>query len=171
MFQKMSTPMKSTAIFSLVLMLGLSIAWAIEYYSGSVTIPRGKKGNSSISLIHDGGQDKVGFVVKKRTLEPYMDEQGVNEVTVTVDATVGWVDDDQGGHYQMNFTFGPSGAFFDPHPAQLKLFGKYHSDNNEVWLYDANGEALDGDRNSKVDHTIFYIDHFSSYTYDNYDEY
>ena len=167
----MSTPIRYTAMFGLVLMLGLSLAWAVEYYSDSMTISRGQKGNSSITVVKDGGQDKVEVTAKKYTLEPYMDEQGVDEVTVTVDATVGWVDDDQGGHYQMDFTFGPSGAFFDPKPLELTLKGKYHSDNTDVWLFDENGEALDGERKNKNDHTTFYIPHFSSYTYDEYDEY
>jgi hypothetical protein len=201
MFQKMFTPIRLTAILSLVLMLSFSVVWAankkknsytsssatsssttsestasdvstVTYYQDSVTVPRGKKGNASMTPIKDGGQDKVEVTSRKYTLEPYMDEQGINEVTLTVDVMVEQIERPDGSHfYQFDFVFGPSGAFFEPEPLELTLKGKYHSDDTEVWLYDENGEAVEGVRKNQVDHTTFDIPHFSSYTYDFYDEY
>ena len=48
--------------------------------------------------------------------------------------------------------------------------GRYVSTGVEIWLYDENGEALDG-RQEYVsdDQMVFYIPHFSSYSYDHYD--
>ena len=120
--------------------------------------------------INDGGQDKVEVTIRKHTLEPYMDTQGIDEVTVTVDVMAEQIERPDGSrYYQFDFVFGPSGAFFEPEPLELTLKGKYHSDDVEVWLYDENGEALEGVRNNQVDHTTLYIPHFSRYSYDIYD--
>ena len=73
-----------------------------------------------------------------------------------------------GTHYHLNFTFGPSGAYFAP-PLQLTIAGKYVKTGCHVWLYDENGEALEGKRYDSSNRITFEIPHFSSYYYDDYD--
>lgn len=171
MFQKMSPATQLTASLSLMLIIGISLVWASDYYSNSVVVPRGKKGNSSMTVVKNGGKDKVEVLIRKHTLEPYMDEMGVDEVEVTVDAVVDHVTGGAASYYAFDFTFGPAGAYFEPKLLELIFKGQYASERTEVWLYDENGEAVEGIRNDNADHTVFYIPHFSSYTYDNYDEY
>jgi hypothetical protein len=60
-------------------------------------------------------------------------------------------------------TFAPSGIFFEPN-ATLKLKGDYVNAN--LWLYDENGEALEGKHHKDKGFSIY---HFSSYYYDDYD--
>jgi hypothetical protein len=82
------------------------------------------------------------------------------------------VESDTGPYYQLDFVFGPSGTYFrENYPFKLTLKGKYIHTGTDVWLYDENGEALEGTRYEEEDKLVFDIPHFSSYSYDNYDEY
>ena len=83
--------------------------------------------------------------------------------TVTVTAEMFWLSDDS-----LLFVFGPSGAYFDP---LLELTLRREFVQGQSMLLDESGEATDC-RHEKQKHTkIFYIPHFSSYSYDLYDEY
>ena len=110
MFRKFYRHMRITAIFSLVLILAVSIAFATNYYGTSFVV---KKGNGSKTeyLVRDG-KNKIGVKVWSQALDIYMEEQNISSVKITVDLVEQWVETDTGGHYRLEFVFGPSGAFF-----------------------------------------------------------
>jgi hypothetical protein len=68
----------------------------------------------------------------------------------------------------MLFVFGPTGVFFEP-ALQLSITGGYVVD--DMMLVDESGESLEHTvkRNGQI--LTFHIPHFSSYYYDDYDEY
>ena len=166
MFSKFDTPMKFRAIFSLVLILAVSIAFAANYYGTSFVVKKGK-GHKTEYLVRDG-KDKIGVMVKSQSLDAYMEEQAISSVNITVDLVEQWVETDTGGHYRLEFTFGPSGAFFI-YPLELYLIGKYSSPDTSTLIYDENGEMIENWSQSSGQITTFYIPHFSSYSYDFYE--
>ena len=96
-----------------------------------------------------------------------MAQQGINEVEITADLSEEWVDTGNGdGYYRLNFTFGPSGAYFTPNELEVEFRGKYVASSIEVAMYDENGELLDSRRHGNADKVTFYVPHFSSYYYD-----
>ena len=99
-----------------------------------------------------------------------MEKEGTKEVTIAVKLREDLVKCKDGPTYHLDFYFGPSGAFFEP-SLELRIRGKYVETGCHVWLFDANGEEVEGTRNDKGNEIIFEIPHFSSYSYDFYDEY
>ena len=165
MFKKFNTPIKSAAILDLVLVFALSTVWAVQTYSASKVIRKGRWGWFKII-----GNWTVYSEVLSHSLDSYMDEQGVNKVKITADVIEELVELPDGSSFsRLDFTLGPSGAYFDP-PFELNIGGKYTDTGVEVGLYDENGEALEGVPSDWVEGRIkFYIPHFSSYYYDDYD--
>lgn len=168
MLKKMFTPVRFTAIFNFVLILGLSVAWAVEYYSGSRVY---RLGHRADYFVIKSGHDRVRARVRANALDGYLTEQGLNKVKITGDMTEELVECDDGTtRYHLNFTFGPTGAYFEENkPLKLRIRGKYVETGCHVWLYDENGEELEGTRNDAEDLIIFDIPHFSTYSYDDYD--
>ena len=111
MFTKFDRHMRITVIFSLVFILSMSIAFAANYYGTSFVVKKGK-GSKTEYLVRNG-KDKIGVKVWSQSLDAYMEEQGISSVKITVDLVEQWVETDTGGHYRLEFTFGPSGAFFN----------------------------------------------------------
>ena len=168
MFKQIPNPIRFTAIFGLLLTLALSEASAAMHYSGSMTI--GKGGGNWMQLVK--GKNKVWIMSYMGCLDPYMEEQGINEVTITADLEEEWVPaGGKEGYYRLTFTFGPAGAYFTPLELELQLGGRYVQSGADVKLYDANGEAIPYTVKGGGKHITYLISHFSSYYYDDYDEY
>ena len=163
---KRTFQLKSITILSLALVFALSVAWATtNYYSGSVVVQKGDTQDKVINLVQ--GSDKIKVQIQAQTLDDYMEEQGITEVTVTADCTTVWIDNGDGtGYYDMTFEFGPSSAYFQPNPFILMVKGEYVSSNTQFWLYDETGEAVEGTRNDSADMIKFEIPHFSCYSYE-----
>ena len=167
MATKFNTATKVTAVLSLVLFVAVSAAWAVDYYSNSQVIFYNAGG--WFHLVNSG-QDKIKVTIPGGVLNDYMDDQGVNEVEITADVEEQWIDTGGGnGYYQLTFVFGPSGAYFTPRELELELRGKYVSGDTTVELYDENGEVLEFTTNGNGSRITYYILHFSSYYYDDYD--
>ena len=75
-------PIKFTAILSLVLVFGLSAAWAIETYYAYKVI---KKGGTSDRLITiaESEEGSVNFRIPAGALDDYLDEQDKDKVKIT----------------------------------------------------------------------------------------
>ena len=140
MYSKFYRHMRITAIFSLVLILAVSIAFATNYYGTSFVVKKGK-GHKTEYLVRDG-EDKIGVMVWSQSLDAYMEEQDISSVNITADLVEQWVETDTGGHYCLEFTFGPHGAFFTE-PLELSLIGKYSSPDTLTLIYDENGEMME----------------------------
>lgn len=168
MFTKFDRHMKLTAIIGMVFVLALSVAWATtNYYSGSVVVQKGTTADKVINLIQ--GSDKIQVKIQAQTLDDYMEEEGITEVTVTADLTKVWIDNGDGtGYYDLTFELGPSSAYFQPNPLILMVKGEYVSSNTQFWLYDETGEAVSGTRNDNADWIKFEIPHLSCYYYESY---
>ncbi len=133
-------------------------------YSGSLTVKKG--GGHWITLVK--GKDWIEVNAPWGSLDAYMEEQGIDKVTITVDLVEQWVDTSgENGYYKLDFTFGPSGAYFTPGDFELEIGGKYVS--SEVTLLDEYGEALPSTSQGDGKFIFYYIPHFSSYYYDDYD--
>jgi len=116
------------------------------------------------------GKNWICVEVFEGDLDVYMEEQGIDKVTITVDLVEQWVDTGDGtGYYRLDFTFGPSGAYFTPSALRLELSGKYVSSDTAVTLLDEYGEALPSTSQGNENFLHYYIPHFSSYSYDMYD--
>jgi hypothetical protein len=140
----------------------------ISYHQASTLIHKGDGGKTKII---NGANESARFEVLSGALDAYMDEQGLDKVRIEVEATKIHVNNGKDGrYYQLDFDFGPSGAHFDP-PLELVLTGKLVAGTTDVWLYDENGEALEAEAKGDMEKLTFYISHFSSYYYDDYDEY
>ena len=179
MLQKMYTPLRFTAILSLVLVFALSVAWAgkakpkgdrtttsttttsttttsttIQTYLASDVI--GGRGGS-ITITRD-----VVVKIPAGALNAYLAEKGVDVVEITVEM----IDFGDG----LLFIFGPSGAYFDP-PLELTLKGDYFDDS--AILVDELGEALEfkvqKGKVKSVPYITYYVPHFSRYSYDFYE--
>ena len=198
MFKKLTTTMRLAAILGLVLTLALSTTWAkkprknkgestqsesstttdspatttnspsIEYYSNQMIVKKGK--GNWMSLVKQG-QDEVYVDVIKGSLDAYMAEQGITSVEITGDLIAEQVQRADGSsYYRVTVIFGPSGAYFHP-PLELSLKGKYVADDTDIVLLDESGEALETHHYNESGMIYFEVPHFSSYSYDFYDEY
>ena len=165
MFTKFRTTLTKTAILSLVLVFSLSAAWAVQNYRASKQI--GKSGGK-FDVVKTSRKDKVKVIIKKGALKAYLEEQGLNEVEITVETTEDFVPCGSGSHYHFIFTCGPNGTYFDK-PLELEIQGKYFETGCLVWLLNEDGEAIEGVREDRNDKVVFKIPHFSSYYYDGYD--
>ena len=167
MFQKLNTAMKSAAILSLVLIFALSAALAtINYYSSSKVYHVGE-GSEFVVFEDNDGEVDVG--VPAGSLDDYLEEQDLDEVEISVQMSEELVQCADGTqYYKLDFTFSPSGCYFDP-PLELDIEGKYVETGCEVTLYDEDGEELEADVSSSGDELEYEIPHFSSYYYDDYD--
>ena len=135
-----------------------------EYYEGSFVVRKGSAG--SLVLVREG-TDTISISVVAKALDAYMAEKGIDRVTITVSLLLEEVTlSDGSSFYRLDFVFGPSGAFFEPE-LQLILSGKFTQSNAS--LYDENGEALEGSMRTEAGRSTFFIPHFSSYSYDQYD--
>ena len=171
MSKKIHAAIRWTTIGCLMVVVALSTVWAAQTYHASKVIKKG--GGGTIYVAPDllnllGVLDRVTAEIPPGALDVYMNEKGIKSVEITVDMTEERVyRDDGSSYYRLEFHFGPSGAYFNP-PLQLKLMGKYVNQGSEVWLYDENGERLEGTRYDLLDRIIFEIPHFSRYSYDDY---
>jgi hypothetical protein len=162
--------MRWAVISCLVLVFALSPTWALtiiqqNFYSSSTVVKKGAKGGFFLT----NGKDKINVAIEKNSLDTYLDELGINQVTIWCDLKEELVDLGNGiNFYRLTFTFGPSGAYFTPEALILTLSGKYASEDTKVSLYDENGEAVESNRQGSADTIKFYIPHFSSYYYDGY---
>ena len=179
------TAMRFTGIVSLVLVLAFgaveaakkekqertastssadsTLASTVSYYEASFIVQKGKSGG--VFLVREG-KSKIYIAVLNTALDAYMDEQGINSVEITVSVLIEFIEQKDGdGYYLLDFIFGPSGAYFEP-PLKLYLYGKYS--NSDVWLYDENGERLEGQYIVSSGNSYYLIPHFSSYVYDHY---
>ena len=158
----------------LILICTLSAAWALtiltqNLYSGSVVINKGEGSGLTLIRVVDDGLNQILLSIEPGSLDAYMDEQGVTQVEITGDLTEELVLGDDGLlYYRLSFHFGPHGTYFTPKPLILKLKGRYVSPNTQVWLFDENGEAVEGTRYNSADMIKFEIPHFSCYYYDGY---
>ncbi|MCZ6679862.1 MAG: hypothetical protein O7E52_21730 [Candidatus Poribacteria bacterium] len=153
--ETLNTKMKFAAIFGLVFALALSAAWAKTYYTSKTVRDWGRW----IPISFTRGKS-CHAVILPGAISQYLDEQGLDAVEITVEMIE--VDG------ALVFTFGPSGAHFDP-PLQLVLSGDYLNDNDEMLLFNEYGEALEYESFFDGRVLTFKIPHFSSYYYDNYD--
>ena len=167
MFSKFENSTRTITILSLVFVLTISVAWAVNTYSGSVIIENGSNQGEVIHLVQQGS-DQIKVQIGAGLLDAYMTEESLNEVLITCELTEELVSDPNGDYYKLSFEFGPSGAYFDLNPLILKIKGKWVADDTEFWLYDENGEAIDGTRYDSADMIKFEIDHFSCYYYEGY---
>ncbi len=135
-------------------------------YRGSMTVYKG--GGNWIQLVK--GKNKVWVEAYMGNLDAYMEEQGIDEMAIIVDLVEQWVETGgENGYYKLDFTFGPSGAYFTPRDLVLELSGKYVSSGVEVRLLDEYGEELPSTSKGGGSHISYYIPHFSSYSYEGYD--
>ncbi len=161
-------PRKSIAIFSLVLVFALSAAWAVQTHNASKWI--GDKGGK-FDVVKTSKKDKVKVTIKKGALKAYLEEQGRDKAEITFETTEDLVPCGSGTHYHFNFTCGPSGTYFDENkPLELEIKGKYVETGCHVWLYNEDGEAIEGILKEGKDKIVFKIPHFSRYSYDHYDD-
>ena len=111
MFKKSSTAIKSGAILGLILVVAISVAWATSTYSGSRVYQLGDPG---AGFVIKSGKDRVRARVRPNALDDYLTEQGLSEVEITGEMTEELVECEDGTtHYHLNFTFGPSGTYFN----------------------------------------------------------
>ena len=166
MFSKFDRQMRITAIFGLVLIFALSAAWATNSYFKSKTMSIGA--GLFTNVVHKG-KHRIKVAVQNGALDNYLIEQGLEEVFLWVYLEETWIDTGGGeGYYQLDFTFGPSGAYFEE-PLEIEMRGKYVSGNNAVQMYDENGEILESTSNGNGSVITYYVPHFSSYSYEEYE--
>ena len=159
MFAQFRTTLIKTVILSFALIVAISIAWATTtYYSASDVI--GDAGGS-IKI-----NDNANVLIKAGALSAYLGEQQINEVLITVDLEE--ILDAEGNLDTLVFTFGPSGAYFDP---ELELQFKKEYVVEGIQIYNENGEAIEYTVKAGGKKVNFLIPHFSTYSYDLYDEY
>ena len=166
MYRKLITATKFTAFAVMLLTIALGTAFAVDSYYVSEVVEKGKDGHFTVT---DNDNGRAEIRIPKRSLDPYLDEQGVNEVEITCRLQEIWVDSGDGtGFYALDFTFGPSGTYFES-PLILEIRGDYALSGADTWLYDENGEALPGAVSKNDGSELFFeIPHFSSYAYDDY---
>lgn len=153
--QKRYTSIPATATVCLVFALALSVAWAATYSTSKVI---GENGGV-IVLNNDA---KV--TIPNGALADYLDEEGIDSVEISV--TMVEINDDDGNLEALEFTFGPSGCTFTPE-LELRLKGDYVLPDH--LLLNEEGEALEYSTQGNGNLATFYISHFSSYSYDDYD--
>jgi len=156
-----------------VLLLGLCFSDVIAetnkgHYTSSIIVRKKSNKDHTIALLK--GKNNITVSIAGRSLDAYMHQEGLGEVEITTEAFEQKITLTDGtSYYQLDFIFGPSSAFFTPDSLILTLKGKYVSNGVSVWLYDENGEAIDGRRKENKDMIQFEIDHFSNYYYDSYE--
>lgn len=155
MVKKFYTSIRFTATISLVLVFALSAVWATTYYKSKVI----DEGGGSIPIHADAKLE-----IPNGALSAYLDEQGVDSVELTIELVE--IYDGAGNLDRLEFTFSPSNAEFDP-PVELRLKGDY-LDPTKI-LVDENGEALEYTTQGSGNSVTFYLPHFSSYSYDDYE--
>lgn len=114
------------------------------------------------------GEGTITAKIKEKSLDDYMEGEDVDAVEVTIEVDEMLVRCEKGLHYALVFTCGPSGAYFET-PLKLEIKGKYVATGCHIWLYDEFGEALEAEVEERRHKITFYINHFSSYYYDDYD--
>ena len=182
MFKKLTTTMRLAAVLGLVLTLALSTTWAKKPpkddgggSSGGITTNSYYKsktmsiGSGWFTNVVHKGKNRIRVDVQGGALDNYLIEQGLEQALLWVYLQEEWIDTGDGsGYYQLHFTFGPDGAYFQE-PLEIQMRGKYVSENNDVQMYDENGELLEFTSNGNGRVITYYLDHFSSYYYDDYD--
>ena len=126
--------------------------WAASYFD-SVVVKKGKGGNIQIN-------PEVHLKIKKKSVDDYLKEMGIQSVEITVDMYYGWDN-------SIWFVFGPSGTFFTPGELELAISGGYLEDN--MLLLGEDGEFLEYKLDKKQIKLTFFVHHFSSYYYEQYD--
>ena len=159
------TPIKSAVIFSLVLVLALSVAWGGKNRVRKKTVYKGGD-TTHINIDRDPKGGRIRATIIGCSADDYMTEQAISEVQITVETIEEWVDDGGGNsHRRFTFIFGPSGTYFNL-PLELTLKGEFVTD--DVWLYGEDGEAIEYQWQGGDNFITFFINHFSSYSYDLY---
>ena len=121
---------------------------------------------TNIDVVNDG-EKIVKIEVESGALDAYMEEQDIQEVNLTVGLIETLVQFPDGtNYYELDFEFGPSGAFFSYH-LEVTIEHAYY--NPEVWMYSENGEALETTKHGNDNQLSFLVPHFSKYSYDHYD--
>ena len=166
MKRKFNTAIISTAIIGLSLALVISGAWAATNFYNASAIAR--KNQKTTFTIMTGAGRSASVHLKKGAIDDYLSEQGLDEVEMTVELKEKEIKGEGPPKYQLAFYFGPSGAHFNP-PLKLELTGNYTKNPDEVWLYDENGEVIEGKVSDLGGSAIkFEIPHFSCYYYEGY---
>ena len=147
--------MQSAIIASLILVLSLGVVWAATY-SNSKVIDE----NGGVIVINSDAK----VTIPNGALGDYLNEEGIGSVEITVEMVE--INDGEGNLEALEFTFGPSGASFDP-PLELRLKGDYVLADHR--FFDESGEALEYTTQGDGNLITFYISHFSSYSYDFYE--
>ena len=148
------TTIRWVAIICLVLAFALSAAWATTYYTS-----KNIDGMGGAIVINSNAKVSI----PEGALTNYLKEQNQDAVEITVEMEE--IYDAKGQLTTLMFTFGPSGAYFDP-PLELRLKGNYMLADH--LLFDENGEALEYTTQGNVNLMTFYLPHFSKYSYDDY---
>ncbi len=169
-----NNPIRIIAILSLIFVLAISIAWAHDNdgndasqgtYNVSEIIEFGC--GTTIDVV-DQGNKVVKIWVDSEALDDYMIEQGINEVNLTVEVIETLIQPPDGNsYYQLDFIFGPAGAFFTPE-WEVRIEGEDYV-SASVWMYDEDGEALETYEHNSDEKLYFLVPHFSSYYYEGYD--
>ncbi len=171
MLTQFRTTLTKTAILSLVLIVTLSATGVLGKsdtsqvtYSVSEIIEFGC--GTTIDVVYEN--DKVIKIwVNSKALDDYMIEQGINEVNLTVEVIETYVKPKNSPwHYELDFIFGPSGAFFT---RELEVRLEKAFVESEVWMYDEAGEELETYEHGSNGKLYFLVPHFSSYYYEGYD--
>lgn len=159
---------KSIAIVSLFFVFALSTAWATEQYSGSVVIGMGDEGE--IQLIDDS-DGEVEIDIEEGSIDAYLQEQGIDEVEITVEMFVDIVEYNGNTYHHFTFVFSPSGCYFDANdPLEIEIEGEYVNVGGSCQLYDEDGEEVEYEFDESDLEIEYFIEHFSSYSYDHYDD-
>ena len=112
----------------------------------------------------NGGTIKINknakIKIPENALKAYLDEQGLEEVEITVELLV-FEDLDA-----LALILGPSGAYFVP---ELKLILKGDYAEDYALLVDEDGNELPHDVKSDGDKIVYYVPHFSVYSFDDFD--
>ena len=158
---------KATVIIALILVVGLLTARAVSHDNTRAVV---KKGGSGQFFIVNDGPNQIKVTVEKGALDDYLQLSRQSAVKITTELKQAWVDKGNGdGYYRLDFTFQPSGAYFHP-PLELQLSGIYFTQVVNATLYDEEVKPLLSSRHPDGNQITYYIPHFSSYSYDHYDD-
>lgn len=167
MFTSTRTPLKIGIIFGLIFTLVTGSLFAGANVKRK-TVRKGD-GTTNINAARDSQGSSAVVTIWGNSVDTYMDEQGVDQVTISVETIEQWIEDANGNLVpDLTFIFGPHGCFFTE-PLELKLKGNYVTDN--VMLYGEDGEPVEYIRRGNSNQVVFLIPHFSRYAYDQYDYY
>jgi len=158
---------KATVIIALILVVGLLTAWAVSHDNTSCVV---KKGGSGQFFIVNDGSNQIKVTVEKGALDDYLQRQRQSAVKITAQLEQAWVYKGNGdGYYRLDFTFQPSSAYFHP-PLELQLSGIYFTQVVDAMLYDEDVKPVASYPHPDGNKITYYIPHFSSYSYDHYDD-